>query len=70
MNQFHNCTILLFHNRYLGKYGTLVDVKIDTSNQVDVQVILRYSDIAGANRAFGAMNGRAFANRKIVAVLR
>lgn len=53
-----------------GKYGTLVDVKIDTSNQVDVQVILRYSDIAGANRAFGAMNGRAFANRKIVAVLR
>jgi RNA recognition motif-containing protein len=52
-----------------GKYGTLVDISINTSNQKDVLVVLKYMDSAGANKAFSAMNGRAFASRKIVATL-
>lgn len=52
-----------------GKYGTLVNINIDATNPSDVLVLLKYSDGSEAIKATTAMNGRAFASRKIVASL-
>ena len=52
-----------------GKYGKLVKIDIVTSDPSDVKVILKYHNSADASKALKALDGRAFANRPIIAKL-
>ena len=53
-----------------NNYGKLKDIELDIdtiANTVEVRLI--YEDSISATKAYKAMNGRAFAGNKIIAVL-